>query len=46
VLEESVGYHPLFPGFPRVAASEVAQAYLRAVATPVNGRVIKVRHAS
>jgi NAD(P)-dependent dehydrogenase (short-subunit alcohol dehydrogenase family) len=42
VLAESVAYHPAFPGFAPVAASEVALAYLRSIATPVNGRVIKL----
>jgi NAD(P)-dependent dehydrogenase (short-subunit alcohol dehydrogenase family) len=42
VLAESVAYHTAFPGFVRVTASEVALAYLRAIATPVNGRVIKL----
>jgi NAD(P)-dependent dehydrogenase (short-subunit alcohol dehydrogenase family) len=46
VLAESVAYHPAFPGFARIAASEVAMAYLRAIATPVNGRVIKLHGAS
>jgi NAD(P)-dependent dehydrogenase (short-subunit alcohol dehydrogenase family) len=46
VLAESVAYHPAFPGFARVAASEVALAYLRAIATPVNGRIIKVHKPS
>jgi NAD(P)-dependent dehydrogenase (short-subunit alcohol dehydrogenase family) len=46
VLAESVGYHPAFPGFAPVAASEVALAYLRAIATPVNGRVIKLHKTS
>jgi hypothetical protein len=45
-LAESVAYHPLFPGFAPVAASEVALAYLRAIATPVNGRVIKLHKTS
>lgn len=42
VLAESVAYLPLFPGFAPVAASEVALAYLRAIASPINGRVIKL----
>ena len=46
VLAESVAYPPAFPGFARVAASEVALAYLRAIATPVNGRVIKLHKTS
>jgi NAD(P)-dependent dehydrogenase (short-subunit alcohol dehydrogenase family) len=46
VLAESVAYHPAFPGFAQVAASDVALAYLRAIATPVNGRVIKLHRTS
>jgi uncharacterized protein YbjT (DUF2867 family) len=46
VLAESVAYHPAFPGFAPVAASDVALAYLRAIATPVNGRVIKLHKTS
>jgi NAD(P)-dependent dehydrogenase (short-subunit alcohol dehydrogenase family) len=46
VLAESVAYHPAFPGFAPVAASEVALAYLRSIATPVNGRVIKLHKTS
>jgi NAD(P)-dependent dehydrogenase (short-subunit alcohol dehydrogenase family) len=46
VLAESVAYHPAFPGFAPVTASEVALAYLRAIATPLNGRVIKLHKTS
>jgi NAD(P)-dependent dehydrogenase (short-subunit alcohol dehydrogenase family) len=46
VLAESVAYHPLFPGFAPVAASDVGRAYLRAIATPVNGRVVKLHMTS
>jgi NAD(P)-dependent dehydrogenase (short-subunit alcohol dehydrogenase family) len=46
VLAESVPYHPLFPGFSPVDAPQVALAYLRAIATPVNGRVIKLHKTS
>lgn len=42
VLAESKAYHPYFPGFVPVPAEEVAMAYLRAIATPMNGRVLKV----
>jgi hypothetical protein len=46
VLAESLAYHPLFPGFAPVEASEVGLAYLRTIATPVNGRVIKLHKTS
>ncbi|MFJ5303176.1 short chain dehydrogenase [Streptomyces sp. NPDC088350] len=42
VLTESVAYHPYFPGFPPVPAAEVALAYLRALANPFTGRVLKL----
>ena len=42
VLTESVGYHPYFPGFTSVPAREVGQAYLRAMSTPITGRIIKL----
>jgi NAD(P)-dependent dehydrogenase (short-subunit alcohol dehydrogenase family) len=42
VLTESVGYHPYFPGFIPVPAWEVGQAYLRAMSTPMTGRIIKL----
>jgi NAD(P)-dependent dehydrogenase (short-subunit alcohol dehydrogenase family) len=42
VLTESVGYHPYFPGFIPVPAWEVGQAYLRAMSTPITGRIIKL----
>jgi NAD(P)-dependent dehydrogenase (short-subunit alcohol dehydrogenase family) len=42
VLAESTAYHGSFPGFPPVPAAEVALAYLRAVSTPITGRVLKV----
>jgi NAD(P)-dependent dehydrogenase (short-subunit alcohol dehydrogenase family) len=39
VLTESVAYHAYFPGFIPVHAWEVAQAYVRAVSTPITGRI-------
>ncbi|WP_432844887.1 short chain dehydrogenase [Amycolatopsis sp. CA-161197] len=42
VLAESTAYHPYFPGFTPVSAAEVAQAYLRAMANPGTGRVLKL----
>ncbi|MBK3576347.1 short chain dehydrogenase [Streptomyces sp. MBT65] len=42
VLTESVAYHPYFPGFTPVPAVEVALAYLRAIANPITGRVLKL----
>jgi NAD(P)-dependent dehydrogenase (short-subunit alcohol dehydrogenase family) len=42
VLTESVAYHAWFPGFIPVSASEVGQAYLRAISTPITGRIIRL----
>jgi NAD(P)-dependent dehydrogenase (short-subunit alcohol dehydrogenase family) len=42
VLTESTAYHAYFPGFSTVGAAEVAQAYLRAISNPLNGRVLKL----
>jgi len=42
VLAESVAYHSYFTGFTPVPADEVALAYLRAISTPINGRVLKL----
>ena len=42
VLTESVAWHPYFPGFTPVPAAEVALAYLRAISTPVTGRIFKL----
>jgi NAD(P)-dependent dehydrogenase (short-subunit alcohol dehydrogenase family) len=42
VLTESVAYHAFFPGFIPVAAWEVGQAYLRAMSTPITGRILKL----
>lgn len=36
------GLPPVFPRFHARAAAEVAQAYLRAMANPVTGRVLKL----
>jgi NAD(P)-dependent dehydrogenase (short-subunit alcohol dehydrogenase family) len=42
VLTESAAYHPYFPGFIPVDAWEVGQAYLRAISTPITGRILKL----
>jgi NAD(P)-dependent dehydrogenase (short-subunit alcohol dehydrogenase family) len=42
VLTESVAYHPFFPGFTPVPATEVALAYLRSISTPITGRILKL----
>ncbi len=42
VLTESKAYHPYFPGFIPVDASEVGQAYLRAISNPMTGRILKL----
>jgi NAD(P)-dependent dehydrogenase (short-subunit alcohol dehydrogenase family) len=42
VLTESVAYHPYFPGFIPIPAWEVGQAYLRAMSTPITGRILKL----
>jgi NAD(P)-dependent dehydrogenase (short-subunit alcohol dehydrogenase family) len=42
VLTESVGFHPYFPGFIPVPGWEVGQAYLRAMSTPITGRILKL----
>ena len=41
VLTESRAYHQYFPGFIPVDASEVAQAYIRAISDPMSGRILK-----
>ena len=46
VLAESVAYHPFFPGFIPVPASEVAQAYVRAISTPITGRILKLHNTA
>ena len=42
VLAESTGYHAYFAGFAPVPAREVALAYLRAISTPMTGRILKL----
>jgi NAD(P)-dependent dehydrogenase (short-subunit alcohol dehydrogenase family) len=42
VLTESVAYHAFFTGFIQVSAWEVGQAYLRAMSTPMTGRILKL----
>jgi NAD(P)-dependent dehydrogenase (short-subunit alcohol dehydrogenase family) len=42
VLTESVAYHAFFTGFIQVSAWEVGQAYLRAMSTPITGRILKL----
>jgi NAD(P)-dependent dehydrogenase (short-subunit alcohol dehydrogenase family) len=42
VLTEAVAYHSYFPGFIPVDASEVGQAYLRAILNPFTGRIFKL----
>jgi len=42
VLAESTAYHAYFAGFTPVPAREVALAYLRAIATPITGRILKL----
>jgi len=42
VLTESVAYHAYFAGFTPVPAREVALAYLRAMVTPMTGRILKL----
>jgi len=42
VLAESVAYYPFFPGFTPVPAAEVGLAYLRAMANPLTGRILKL----
>jgi NAD(P)-dependent dehydrogenase (short-subunit alcohol dehydrogenase family) len=42
VLTESKAYHQFFPGFIPVDASEVAQAYVRAISNPMSGRILKL----
>jgi hypothetical protein len=44
VLAESTAYHAYFRGFPPVPAAEVALTYLRAISTPITGRVLKVHN--
>jgi NAD(P)-dependent dehydrogenase (short-subunit alcohol dehydrogenase family) len=42
VLAESTAYHAYFVGFAPIPAREVANAYLRAISTPITGRVLKL----
>jgi NAD(P)-dependent dehydrogenase (short-subunit alcohol dehydrogenase family) len=42
VLTESKTYYPHFPGFSPVDASEVAQAFVRAISNPMSGRILKL----
>jgi len=42
VLTEAVAYYAYFPGFVPVPAWEVGQAYLRAMSTPITGRILKL----
>jgi NAD(P)-dependent dehydrogenase (short-subunit alcohol dehydrogenase family) len=42
VLAESTNYHEYFIGFTPVPAAEVALAYLRAISTPITGRILKL----
>lgn len=42
VLTESTDLHAYFPGYPPVAAADVANAYLRAIANPMTARVLTV----
>src|SRR6202140_2194460 len=46
VLAESVAYHAYFAGFIPVPAWEVGQAYLRAMSTPITGRILKLHKTS
>lgn len=46
VLTESAAIRPLFPGFVPVPAAEVALAYLRVIANPITGRVVKLHKTS
>ena len=46
VLAESVGHHARFVGFIPVPAAEVAQAYLRAISHPINGRILKLHNTN
>ncbi|GIF76335.1 short chain dehydrogenase [Asanoa siamensis] len=42
VLAESPHYFPYFPGYEPVTAAEVGMAYLRAIANPITGRILKL----
>jgi hypothetical protein len=42
VFTESEAYHAYFTGFTPVPAAEVARAYLRAMSSPISGRILKL----
>lgn len=42
VLEEATGYHSYFPGFSRISAEEVGQAYVKSVDGIQTGRVFSL----
>ena len=46
VLTESVAYHAHFFGFTPVPAAEVALAHLRAISTPITGRILKLHRTN
>ncbi|MGY3317192.1 hypothetical protein [Arthrobacter sp. TE12232] len=45
VLEEATGYHSYFPGFARIPAEEVGQAYVKSVDGIQTGRVFSLGQA-
>jgi NAD(P)-dependent dehydrogenase (short-subunit alcohol dehydrogenase family) len=44
VLVESPQFQSHMPGFPPIPAAEVALAYLRAIANPITGRILKLHN--
>ncbi|HQS08027.1 MAG TPA: short chain dehydrogenase [Xanthobacteraceae bacterium] len=42
ILAESTAFHPYFLGYTPISAREVARAYLRAIANPMTGRILKL----
>ncbi|MEA2960474.1 MAG: hypothetical protein QOI46_572 [Alphaproteobacteria bacterium] len=42
VLAESEAYHAYFTGFTPIPVVEVARAYLRAMSSPITGRILKL----